>query len=688
MKNKGLKRFFAVFLSAAMSLSLYVTPVLAETTEETATETVEDVQMEWEAHEYMQDDNLVGDTATELPEIEENVSDVTLTVSGKSGDLDWKIDKDGTLTISGSGDYCSFGGSEGPEWLQYRSQIKKAVVTADNLTSTDKMFLNCRGLTSIDLSNFNTANVTDMFRMFEGCNGLTKLDVSKFNTANVTNMQGMFRNCSGLTKLDLSKFNTASVTDMSHMFDGCSSLTSIDVSKFNTASVTDMSNMFCGCSSLTSIDLSNFDTENVTSMDRMFWDCSGLTSIDLSNFNTKNVKNMFGMFSGCSGLRSIDLSKFNTENVTDMAAMFCGCSGLTSIDVSSFNTENVTGMMSMFSGCSSLKNLDLSKFNTKNKLNMSHMFSGCSSLTTLKVPQNITLDMDLPDEYNNDGGYCVYGTWEDENGTVCTQVTKNLPTPMTYTKVSDETPDQTPDSTPDQPNNDQKSGNNNNQTPSNNNNNNSSSTKPSYNSTTTNAVTPQGRKVASYQGNDFYQSSDGTMRCYDANGNMVKNNFKCDGTYTYFFQNDGTAMTDRLTYHPDGEHVIYFDENGHEVFSNFAHIKKSIAGDAVDDLCFFDVYGHMYVDFITYDQAGVNLYYANPYGVMEHNGWFMFSDGNIGYANADATLMTNQFSYDQFGRKVYFQGDGKLARGLISDGATYYQMDETDGHCLGEFPVQ
>lgn len=213
-------------------------------------------------------------------------------------------------------------------------------------------------------------------------------------------------------------------------------------------------------------------------------------------------------------------------------------------------------------------------------------------------------------------------------------------------------------------------------------------TKPSNNNTTANTVTPQGNKVASYQNNDFYQSGDGTMRCYDANGNMVKNNFKCDGTYTYYFQNDGTAMTDRLTYHPDGEHVIYFDENGHEVFSNFAHIKKSIAGDAVDDLCFFDVYGHMYVDFITYDQAGVNLYYANPYGVMEHNGWFQFSDGNIGYANADATLMTNQFSYDQFGRKVYFQGDGKLARGLISDGATYYQMDETDGHCLGEFPVQ
>lgn len=43
MKNKGLKKFFAVFLSATMSLSLYVTPVFAETIEESAKEITEDV---------------------------------------------------------------------------------------------------------------------------------------------------------------------------------------------------------------------------------------------------------------------------------------------------------------------------------------------------------------------------------------------------------------------------------------------------------------------------------------------------------------------------------------------------------------------------------------------------------------------------------------------------------------------
>ena len=287
------------------------------------------------------------------------------------------------------------------------------------------------------------------------------------------------------------------------------------------------------------------------------------------------------------------------------------------------------------------------------------VFGWCDDLVTLKMPQNITQTIELPG----------YGTWKDENGTVCTQVTKNLSTPMTYTKVSDETPDQ--------PNDDQEPSDDD-QKPSDNNNNTADSTKP------------QGNKVASYQGNSFYKSSDGKMRCYDANGDLIENEFKCDGTYTYYFQNDGTAMTDRLTYHPDKKHVIYLDENGHEVFNNFAHITKSISGDTVDDLCFFDVYGHMYVDVVTYDQAGKNLYYANQYGVMEKKGWFNFSDeqgGGIGYANPDGKLLTNQFSKDEYGRLVYFQANGKLAKGLMTDGVTYYQMDEIDGHCIGQFPV-
>ena len=178
-----------------------------------------------------------------------------------------------------------------------------------------------------------------------------------------------------------------------------------------------------------------------------------------------------------------------------------------------------------------------------------------------------------------------------------------------------------------------------------------------------------------YDGCLFFKSSNGTVFCYREDGKQVINEFKCDGEYTYYFQADGTAMKDRLTYHPDGVHVIYFDKDGHEVFSDFAHISKSIAGTDVDDMCFFNVYGYMYVDTLTYDKTGTKLYDVNPYGVLERNGWFQFSGhefeaglgfsgkaGGYGYANSDCSLSVNETRRFTDGTKVYMQGDGHMAQ--------------------------
>ena len=168
-------------------------------------------------------------------------------------------------------------------------------------------------------------------------------------------MSWMFFGCSSLTSLNLSNFNTAKVQDMSYMFSSCSSLTSLDLSNFNTANVTNMSWMFAACSGLTSLDLPNFNTDKVQDMSYMFIYCSGLTSLDLSNFNTDNVTNMSFMFSYCSALISLDLSNFNTAKVTDMSDMFNNCSGLVTIYASDlFTTESVTSSSYMFDGCTSL----------------------------------------------------------------------------------------------------------------------------------------------------------------------------------------------------------------------------------------------------------------------------------------------------------------------------------------------
>ena len=269
--------------------------------------------------------------------------------------------------------------------------------TFEKMTSMQKMFANCSGLTNLDVSNFDTSNIKYMDEMFWGCSNLTSLDVSNFNTTKATSMGSMFGNCSSLTSLNVSNFDTSNVegqacrgtvhsnSGMLGMFRGCSNLTSLDVSKFNTSKVKDMSYMFFGCESLTNLNISNFNTSNATGMVGMFYNCSKLTSLDVSNFDTSKVTDMTLMFGSCRNLKSLDVSNFNTSNVTDMSKMFSSCSGLTSLDVSKFDTSNVTTMYQMFEKCTGLSNLDISNFGTSNVTNMGYMFSNCSGLTNLDV---------------------------------------------------------------------------------------------------------------------------------------------------------------------------------------------------------------------------------------------------------------------------------------------------------------
>ena len=165
-----------------------------------------------------------------------------------------------------------------------------------------------------------------------------------------------------------------------------------------------------------------------------------------------------------------------------------------------------------------------------------------------------------------------------------------------------------------------------------------------------------------------------------ADGTLATDVFFFDGTYTYYLMTDGTPMTDKLTYHPDGEHIVYFDQNGHEVFTTFQYCTS------VQYTCYFDSNGYLYKDQITF--VGDKTYYLNGNGAMEQNGWFQFANGrDYGWANADGTLNTAGWGTDPYGRTVFYHWNGMVARGLISDGAYYYSMDETDGHYLGQFSM-
>ena len=261
------------------------------------------------------------------------------------------------------------------------SELDKIYMNLDS----SYMFYGMQGVTSLDLSHFDTSKVTDMSSMFSGMRAVTSVDVSNFNTSNVIDMSSMFSGMSNLTSLDLSNLDTSNVTNMGNMFDGLSNLTSLDVSNFDTSKVTYMSFMFYGLSNLTSLDISNFDTSKVTNMRGMFSGMSSLTSLDVRHFDTSNVTNMGKMFDGMSNLMSLDVRYFDTSKVTSMSSMFSGMRGVTSLDVSNFDTSNVKNMTYMFSGMRAVTSVDVSNFDTSSVTDMTYMFSGMSNLTSLDV---------------------------------------------------------------------------------------------------------------------------------------------------------------------------------------------------------------------------------------------------------------------------------------------------------------
>ena len=114
----------------------------------------------------------------------------------------------------------------------------------------------------------------------------------------LVNTSNMFFSCKTLTSLDLSNFNTAFVKNMSCMFFGCKNLENLNLSNFNTSNVSYMSNMFSYCSSLKSLDLSSFNTQNVTNMGNMFQDCTSLVDLNISNFSSVKLTFFDGIFDG------------------------------------------------------------------------------------------------------------------------------------------------------------------------------------------------------------------------------------------------------------------------------------------------------------------------------------------------------------------------------------------------------
>ncbi|MBR2800492.1 MAG: leucine-rich repeat domain-containing protein, partial [Oscillospiraceae bacterium] len=193
--------------------------------------------------------------------------------SGDCGDnLEWKLDEDGILTISGTGEMKTF--------EIYGSWV----------------------ITPWSGKKFNTVIIED---------GVTSISNGFFNADNKSNNYG-------ISVVSLPE----SITTISNdAFRGCSSLTSIN---FPNSLNSIGSNAFLDCSSLTSINLPN----SLTSIgSKAFSGCSNLNNTDLPEGITKISS---GTFSNCISLTSMTIPASVKIIWSDA---FSGCNNITNIDL-------------------------------------------------------------------------------------------------------------------------------------------------------------------------------------------------------------------------------------------------------------------------------------------------------------------------------------------------------------------
>ena len=139
--------------------------------------------------------------------------------------------------------------------------------------------------------------ISDCHNMFLGCKDILEIDLSEFDSSEVTSIQSMFNKCTSLISVNFANFDTSNVNIMFKLFYNCSSLKSLNLDNFNTSKVTNMTSMFDGCISLTSLNLSNFDFSKVTSVNKIFNNNNKLEYINILNIRETEIistyENMF-----------------------------------------------------------------------------------------------------------------------------------------------------------------------------------------------------------------------------------------------------------------------------------------------------------------------------------------------------------------------------------------------------------
>ena len=169
---------------------------------------------------------------------------------GRCGDIDWSIDKDGTLTLSGDGQFqlknegifvCDPDGNEyfvdsvlSRAWMKYHSDIKTAKIKVSGVSTitdifsgedADGNYASCENLESVDFTGSDLSNVHSMVWLLSYSDKLKEVIMgSKVNTSALCDITEMFYGCTKLEKVDMSGMDLSSLTQAHNVFGKCQSL--------------------------------------------------------------------------------------------------------------------------------------------------------------------------------------------------------------------------------------------------------------------------------------------------------------------------------------------------------------------------------------------------------------------------------------------------------------------------------
>lgn len=180
------------------------------------------------------------------------------------GDVPWQYDdSQGILTFTAGGTLTGYAESPWNNTAIEASSVKKIIFTAATNAPSDASYLFGTGNTSTGLTSLtaieglnllDTSKVTTMYYMFNFI-GVTSLDLSAFDTSQVTTMEAMLANARQLTTVAVTNFNTEKVSNFIGMFYHNYQLRALDLTSFNMAASSTTTNFFNGDSELRELTL-------------------------------------------------------------------------------------------------------------------------------------------------------------------------------------------------------------------------------------------------------------------------------------------------------------------------------------------------------------------------------------------------------------------------------------------------